>query len=232
MKRASGGSSGGGGGRGSSGSSGGSSAGRSSGSSGSSGSGKSSSSSSGAGSAKAGTKGTISGGVAGGKQPKIKLGSQLQGTQRSQLFGSSDSYGRYGWDRPYAGGLPLNYGFWPLPWGYDVPANAAPNNDSRPGGPLLAAALQAPASNSTYVIYGDTQSVNALAPVLTQDCATVNASVPANLADNTTLQLYRDASFALYRFDGPQGAPNASLESCLNQTIGDNVLIAGAPYTA
>lgn len=161
----------------------------------------------------------------------VMQGSYLPGAQRSTLF-SSASPGDYGHGPPNAGGLYPIYGFWPLGWETDVPTGQANNNSTRPGGALLSAGLQSQAQgtnnsvSATYVIYGDTTSVQDLLPQLLADCGAVKSTAPGDLSTNRTVQDYRDDSFALYRFPKSANATyDAAFEACLNNTIGTNILV-------
>jgi len=142
---------------------------------------------------------------------------------------SSQAYGRsygYGYGGPATGFLLPVYGFWPVYWYH---GSRGTNDTTRPGGDLIAAGLTAPNDAiNTYVIYGDSQSINALIPALNVNCQAANATAPADLSANTTLESYRDDSFELFRFPNVTTATpvNATFEGCLNSTIGDNLLIA------
>ena len=96
------------------------------------------------------------------------------------------------------GPLPL-FGYWPLSWQRDsVNDTENDSGDTRPGGPLTALALTRPDEpSSTYALYGDLESVQAVSPdVMT--CGLVNASTTPDLATNQTLALYRSDSFAVH----------------------------------
>lgn len=113
-----------------------------------------------------------------------------------------------------------------------MPDNAAPHNNVWPGGPLQAAGLQTPQNSSiTYVVYGDSPSVSELVPVLNQNCSAINAAAPGELSGNSTLQLHRDDSFALYAFNGTQEPQGDAFEACLNATIGNNLPASNAGRT-
>lgn len=208
--------------------------------------GSSSSSSGSSGSSSSGSKGSppaYSGGsapppysVSGGSSisglgTKSTTSGSLGSAQKAGVYGSSPasagygrSYGRYG----YGPGLLLPvYGFWPI-YAYH---GRSVNDTTRPGGDLTSAGFTAPDdAEHTYVVYGDQQSVSALIPALNLNCNANNASAPADLSANTTLESYRDDSLELYRFPNvtTTTAVNATFEGCLNSTIGDNLLVASA----
>lgn len=222
---------GGGGGRGSSSSSSSSSSGKSSGSSSSSG--------------KSAPK-SVSGSSSSSRVPLTKLPgassrvnpSTSSTTSRDLIYGAGGytagsaigSYS-YGYGRPYYGSPAPLYGFWPYYWQTDDYDPTHPSGDQRPGGSLTSLGVQLPNNQSrVYVLYGDAFSVDAvLGPVLAQTGAQ-NATLPADISNNATIEQYRSQSFLLLSLN-TSSAPdaNTSFIAALNQTIGQNLPISGAP---
>lgn len=203
---------------------------RAGGSSGGGGGARGSSGSSGAG--RGGSGGTSSGGstaLRGGSSTQagrsVYRSGQLSASQRQGIWNQGAP--RYGSNRPTNGSPAPVYGFWPLTWYTDVPEGGEATNATRPGGPLLSAALQAPDKTpETYLIYGDSQSVEDLLPTLMEACSAHNSSSPFDAQANTTLQNYRDESFALLGVNAGQADANQSFVACLNDTIGNNLLVS------
>lgn len=174
---------------------------------------------------------TLRGGSGSSAGKTIVHSSQLKPAQRAGIWSSGAP--RYSSTRPPSTNPALAFGFWPLAWSTNVADGGAANNDTRPGGPLMVAPLHAPGeTNVTYLLYGDTQSVTDLVPTLMQDCAASNSSTTYDASANTTLQRYREESFALLGVGVGQAGVNTSFAACLNDTIGDNLLVSGAHTTA
>ncbi|KAF8069245.1 hypothetical protein FPV67DRAFT_1113544 [Lyophyllum atratum] len=258
-----------GGGGGGKGGGGGGKSGGSTGGTGSSGAGRSTPISSG-GSSKSAT----SFGPGGGKSAPIPAGQPFAGRDsggatRGQVYGNQ----QYGSGYPGVAGRGVAgrgfpFVFWPLAWGGVGGIGAAaylhnseygrPNNSSRPGGPMAAAAFVSSTGNTTYRILSDNTTIIALISHIKDACSSnlnngSSSSAPSPYQDSfsaipqpeQTIQYYRASSIALtldgYNNTGalgPDGTadtplPNnidTNLLTCLNQTIGDAApLIGGVP---
>jgi hypothetical protein len=138
----------------------------------------------------------------------------------------SSNYYRSGTNRPIIPTYFLLFGFWPIIWVYDYPDGGLPINNTRPGGDLITAAVQSPdkAANVTYILYGDTQSVQEIVPAIMDGCSAVNTTSSAyNSTANDTMQYYREDSFALLGVGLNATGRNTTFESCLNDTISNSL---------
>ncbi|KAJ7645166.1 hypothetical protein DFH06DRAFT_930790, partial [Mycena polygramma] len=283
-KRKGGGSSGGGGGKGGSSSS---SGGKGVSSSGSTGKGGSSSSGSGSGIGKSSpikssstsiggsTKSVSTYSKGGGKISTIPSGALFAGrtqggASRGQIWGTR-SYGS-GYPGSYSrgvGGRGFPFYFWPVVWGGGIGygANAAylhsgeygaPDNTSRPGGPMAFAVFQSNATinGTTFRLVSDNNTVSDLMPAIATNCsqfltpAGISATLPTPFVNTSSLpeevvQYYRASSVSLnldgYNNTAVFAAENATADTplpsgidtnlldCLNYTIGQAVpLVDGA----
>jgi hypothetical protein len=152
------------------------------------------------------------------------LGSAMKGPIRSpprSAFYSSRS------NRPLVASYFLLFGFWPIIWIYDYPEGSLHTNNTRPGGNLITASIipSNATSNTTYFLYGDEQSVEDILPTLADECSAINGTAVANTTTNTTIQLFREDSFTLFKVGSGQTGRNTSFETCLNDIIGDNLIV-------
>ncbi|KAI0266215.1 hypothetical protein BC834DRAFT_875947 [Gloeopeniophorella convolvens] len=211
-------------------------------------------------------------GNGGGKQITIPAGSPFAGRTagggtREQVFGTN-VYGSGYPGAPSRGvsGLGFPFFFWPAVWGgaatgsasylHDEGEYGAPDNSSRPGGPMAQAQFQSNSTNTTFHILADNSTVASLITSIKANCSSDlsnsgTSTTPSPYTENTTsprpeqaIQYYRASSVAL-TLDGYNNTaalgngstPNVPLPSgvdtklldCLNNTIGEAVpLVDGA----
>ena len=148
---------------------------------------------------------------------------------QSRYLGSSYYYG-YG--RPI-GFIPV-FGFWPWYWYTDDQPGQSPSNDTRPGGNLTAQGIALPNNQSaTYILYGDELSLSNIIGLVLNNTGAMNVSIPSDLSGNATLQDYRDQSFLLMKLNSTAPADlNSTFLGTLNDTIGDNLIVATATSAA
>ncbi|KAK7040781.1 hypothetical protein VNI00_009687 [Paramarasmius palmivorus] len=205
----------------------------------------------------------------GGPVTNIPSGSLFAGRQegggnRQQVYGNS-VYGSGYPNVPGRGvasrGFPFY--FWPIAWGGAAGVGGAaylhnreygnPDNSSRPGGPMVQAAIVSNSTNSTFRIVADNFTVTSLIEEISSSCSSninnsSSSSTPTPIPnDNSTsppqpenaIQYYRASSVAL-TLDGynntaalssdenlpPVPLPQGidnALKDCLNNTIGEAV---------
>ncbi|KAF9270771.1 hypothetical protein L218DRAFT_889557 [Marasmius fiardii PR-910] len=258
---------GGGGGRGGGGGGGGGRSGGGSGSSGSAGGGRSSPISSGGTSRSATPFGAGGGPVTTIPSGQLFSGRSAGGGTRDQVYGTS----QFGSGYPGVPGRGVaNRGFpfffWPVAWGGVGLGGAAylhnneygnPDNASRPGGPMMTATFASSASNSTFHLVADNQTVVDLIEDVRNGCSSQNLATdrsstspsplndtdPSSPKPESAIQYYRASSVAL-TLDGynnsaalseTEGQPDTplpsnidnTLKNCLNSTIGAAVPLIG-----